>query len=114
MGEVLPLPTIGGVFLDAARPARALRVSWHADSGVVVLSVWDGPRCTGTVRVSVEDVPELIRSLSLQLGPQPGPPPIPQPGPQAGPQPGPQSGPPVGQPAAPQVGPQAVPEPGPS
>jgi hypothetical protein len=73
MGEVRPLPTLGGVFLDAARPARALRVSWHADTGVVVVSVWDGPRCTGTVQVSTDDVPELIHSLALGLGPPTSP-----------------------------------------
>lgn len=67
MGEVRPLPTLGGVFLDARRPARALRVSWHADTGVVVVSVWDGPRCTGTVQVPADDVPELIHSLALGL-----------------------------------------------
>ena len=74
MGEVRPLPTLGGVFLDAHRPARALRVSWHADTGVVVLSVWDGARCTGTVHVPAADVPELIHSLALGLGPVPQPP----------------------------------------
>ena len=71
MGEVRPLPTVGGVFLDAGRGERALRVSWHADAGVVVISLWDGPRCTATVQVRAADVPELIHSLALGLTPAP-------------------------------------------
>ncbi|HVQ95435.1 MAG TPA: hypothetical protein VMU51_30685 [Mycobacteriales bacterium] len=67
MGEVRPLPTLGGVFFDTRRPARALRVSWHADDDAVVLSIWDGARCTGTIRLLAADVPELIRSLGLGL-----------------------------------------------
>jgi hypothetical protein len=73
MGEVLPLPTVGGVFLDARRAGRALRVSWHADAGLVVISLWDGPRCTATVQVRTADVPELIHSLALGLAPAPQP-----------------------------------------
>jgi hypothetical protein len=69
MGEVRPLPTLGGVFFDSRRAARALRVSWHTDDGVVVLSIWDGPRCTGTVRIPADEVPEVIHSLTLGLGP---------------------------------------------
>jgi hypothetical protein len=67
MGEVRPLPTIGGVVVDAGRPERALRVSWHYDAHLVVLSFWDGPRCSGTVRVAAEDVPDLIHALALGL-----------------------------------------------
>jgi hypothetical protein len=67
VGEVRPLPTLGGVFFDARRAARALRVSWHAEDGMVVLSIWDGPRCTGTVRIPADEVAELIHSLSLGL-----------------------------------------------
>jgi hypothetical protein len=69
VGEVRPLPTLGGVFIDANRAARALRVSWHTDDGIVVLSIWDGPRCTGTVRIPVDEVPDVIRSLTLGLPP---------------------------------------------
>ena len=67
MGEVRPLPTLGGVFFDTRRSARALRASWHTDDDAVVLSIWDGARCTGTIRLLAADVPELIRSLGLGL-----------------------------------------------
>ncbi len=75
MGEVQPLPQLGGVFVDARRAGRALRVSWHTDAGLVVLSLWDGARCTGTLQVPATDVPELIHSLALGLTPAPPPPP---------------------------------------
>jgi hypothetical protein len=71
VGEVRPLPTVGGVFLDARRAWRALRVSSHADARVVVISMWDGPRCIATIQVPAADVPELIHSLALGLGQAP-------------------------------------------
>jgi hypothetical protein len=44
-------------------------VSWHARDGLVVLSLWDGPRCTGTVRVAASDVPVLVEALQAGLRP---------------------------------------------
>jgi hypothetical protein len=79
MGEVRPIPTLGGVFRDARGQGRALRVSWHAEDGMVVLSLWDGARCTGTVRVATHDVPALIEALGSGLGPVAPPPPPPPP-----------------------------------
>jgi hypothetical protein len=71
MGEVRPIPTLGGVVRDVRGAGRALRVSWHHEDGLVVLSLWDGPRCTGTVRVAATDAPALIEAL--QVGLQRGP-----------------------------------------
>lgn len=67
MGEVRPLPALGGVFSDARGHGRTLRVSWHTDEGLVVLSLWDAGRCTGSVRLGPGDVPELIHALALGL-----------------------------------------------
>ena len=39
----------GEVFLDARGADRALRVSWHGEADVVVLSLWRGGACTGHV-----------------------------------------------------------------
>jgi len=64
MGEVRPIPRLGGVVADARGKGRALRVSWHAEAGIVVLSLWDGARCTGTVRVPAAEVPALIEALA--------------------------------------------------
>ena len=69
MGEVRPIPTLGGVVRDVRGAGRALRVSWHDEDGLVVLSLWDGPRCTGTVRIAAADVPALIEALQLGLRP---------------------------------------------
>jgi hypothetical protein len=95
MGAVRPIPRLGGVVRDARGGGRALRVSWHGEDGLVVLSLWDGARCTGTVRIAAGDVPALVEALQLglQLGlrpPQLGPPPEPDDprtfyGPDAGP-----------------------------
>jgi len=67
MGEVRPIPRLGGVVRDVRGGGRALRVSWHAEDGVVVLSLWDGARCTGTVRLAAADVPVLVEALELGL-----------------------------------------------
>jgi hypothetical protein len=74
MGEVRPIPMLGGVVGDVRGRGRALRVSWHGEDGLVVLSLWDGTRCTGTVRVATGDVPALIEALQIGLRPAPPPP----------------------------------------
>jgi hypothetical protein len=79
MGEVRPIPTLGGVVRDVRGAGRALRVSWHHEDGLVVLSLWDGPRCTGTCRVAGHDVPTLVEALQVGLRPEPLTPESPQP-----------------------------------
>ena len=61
--SVTPLPTAGEVFLDARGSDRALRVSWHAEASIIVLSLWHGDTCTGSFRLPAEDVPDLIDAL---------------------------------------------------
>ncbi len=67
MHSASQLPTSGEVFLDARGGARALRVSWHAEAGVVVLSLWRDGTCAGTFRLSIDEVPELIDLLRAGL-----------------------------------------------
>jgi hypothetical protein len=62
-----PLPTVGEVFLDARGGARALRVSWHHEDGLVVLSLWREGLCSGSFRLGVDEVPELIDVLRRGL-----------------------------------------------
>ena len=64
MPAVRPLPESGSIFLDARGGDRALRVSWHHESGLVVLSLWRDNVCSGSFRLAVDEVPELIRMLS--------------------------------------------------
>ena len=52
------------IVLDRRGDGRALRVTWHHEASVVVLSVWRQDRCSGTVQVASEDVPALIAVLT--------------------------------------------------
>jgi hypothetical protein len=40
-----------------------MRVSWHPEADVVVLSLWRGPTCAGSFRLRIEEVPQLIDVL---------------------------------------------------
>ena len=63
MTAVRPLPRSGSIFFDARGGDRALRVSWHDEDGLVVLSLWRENVCAGTFRLAVDEVPELIALL---------------------------------------------------
>ena len=67
MATARPLPATGEIFLDARGDDRALRVSWHYDTDLVVLSLWRDNVCTGSFRLTVEEVPELIAMLRSGL-----------------------------------------------
>jgi hypothetical protein len=73
MPDPTVLPVRGEVVVDARGGGRALRVSWHPEHGVVVLSVWRGHVCVGTVQVDKEEVPHLVdvlvRGLAAGAGP---------------------------------------------
>lgn len=62
-GEMVALPASGEVLVDTRGGDRALRVSWHHDLGVVVLSLWREERCVGTFRLSAAEVPALVNAL---------------------------------------------------
>ena len=62
-----PLPEVGSVFLDARGADRALRVSWHSEADLVVLSVWRENVCVATFRLAVDEVPALIATLTAGL-----------------------------------------------
>lgn len=67
MATARPLPEAGSIFLDARGGDRALRVSWHHESGLVVLSLWRDNVCAGSFRLAVDEVPELIDMLRQGL-----------------------------------------------
>jgi hypothetical protein len=67
MATARPLPEKGSVFLDARGGDRALRASWHTEAGLVVLSLWHGNVCSGSFRLSVAEVPDLIEALRSGL-----------------------------------------------
>jgi hypothetical protein len=64
---VSPLPVHGDVIVGRDAVGKVLRVSRHAESDRVVLSIWDGGRCAATLRLAAADVPELVRVLAGTL-----------------------------------------------
>ncbi len=62
-----PLPALGSIHLDSRGDDRALRVSWHSEADLVVLSIWRDNVCSASFRLSVEEVPELIEMLRSGL-----------------------------------------------
>ncbi|MDQ3484065.1 MAG: hypothetical protein M3445_01405 [Actinomycetota bacterium] len=62
----------GEVFLDARGNGRAMRLTWHHEADLVVLSMWRGGTCTGTFRMAREDVNEFIDALVDGLRDAPG------------------------------------------
>lgn len=65
--QLSPLPPTGEVFLDARGGERTLRVSWHHEAGLVVLSLWREGSCAGTFRLDVAEVPALVDLLRAGL-----------------------------------------------
>lgn len=55
-------------FTDHRGVVRRMRVAWHPERGVVVLSLWQGDGCTGTFRLPIADAPRLIALLAEDLG----------------------------------------------
>ena len=66
--DAAPLPRLGEVFFDVRGDSRSMRLSWYADTGVAVFSIWQGGTCTGTFRLPMDDLARMIESL--RRGPQ--------------------------------------------
>jgi hypothetical protein len=67
VSAVRPFPEAGSIFLDARGGDRALRVSWHEEAGLVVLSLWRDNVCAGSFRLAIDEVPDLIEILRSGL-----------------------------------------------
>ena len=67
MAAARPLPLQGSIFRDARGGDRALRVSWHHESSLVVVSLWRDNVLAGSFRLAVDEVPELIDVLRAGL-----------------------------------------------
>ena len=57
----------GAVFLDRRGEDRSLRVTWHQEQLLVVLSLWRDNVCAGTFRLAADEVPDLIALLRKGL-----------------------------------------------
>ena len=66
MKNLRALPTRREVFID--QRSAGLRVTWHPEQDLLVLSVWHDDRCVGTFRMPVQDVPRLSGLLTAALG----------------------------------------------
>lgn len=64
---VLQLPVRGQWAWDVRGEGRAARISAHAEEGVVNLSVWRHDTCVGTVRLSPDEVANLVTGLTEGL-----------------------------------------------
>jgi hypothetical protein len=62
-GNVVALPSSGQIIADQRGGGRWMRVTWHDEAGVVVLSLWRETGCIGTVRVDRSQVPALVTAL---------------------------------------------------
>src|SRR5215831_2500761 len=65
--DAAPLPRLGEVFFDVRGSSRSMRLSWYADTGIAVFSIWQGGTCTGTFRLPMDDLPRLMDSLRRGL-----------------------------------------------
>src|SRR5690242_9456472 len=70
--DAAPLPRLGEVFFDVRGKTRSMRLSWYADTGIAVFSIWQGGTCTGTFRLPMDDLPRLMDSLRRGLPGGPG------------------------------------------
>lgn len=57
----------GEVFLDARGNGRALRLTWHNEVHLVVLSLWRDGLCAATFRLSKDDVNDFIDAMVTGL-----------------------------------------------
>jgi hypothetical protein len=78
--DAAPLPRQGEVFFDVRGSARSMRLSWYADTGVAVFSIWQAGTCTGTFRLPMTDLPRMIATLNAGPAPRPADAPFEAPG----------------------------------
>ena len=65
--EVVALPVGGKILADARGGDRWMRVTWHDEADLVVLSLWRGDACVATFRLTPEQVPALVNDLVAGL-----------------------------------------------
>ena len=70
MSDAAPLPRLGEVFFDVRGNSRSMRLSWYADTGVAVFSIWQAGMCTGTFRLPIADLSRMIEILERGPSPQ--------------------------------------------
>ena len=71
--DAAPLPRLGEVFFDVRGSSRSMRLSWYADTGISVFSIWQGGTCTGTFRLPQDELARLIDALQRGMYHDPNP-----------------------------------------
>jgi hypothetical protein len=74
MTVVQAFPAHGGVVFDLRDDGRNLRVNWHHEHDMVVLSTWRHGSCIATCQVDRSDVPGLVGQFVEGLAFVPAPP----------------------------------------
>jgi hypothetical protein len=67
MSTVSPLPFAGGVFQDSRDDNRWLRVSWHDELRMFVVSIWHIDRCVAAFQLDAADVPGVMQALMAAI-----------------------------------------------
>jgi hypothetical protein len=63
MADILPLPRLGDMFVDARGEDRTMRVSLHPDRGLIVVSLWSGATCRASFRLPLDEAARLSQVL---------------------------------------------------
>ena len=58
VGEIIALPAPRREWFADAR-GRSLRMTWHEDAQVLVVSIWQRDRCIGTFHLNPQDAARL-------------------------------------------------------
>ena len=61
--RVVAFPASGELIPDQRGDGRWMRVTWHPEADVVVLSLWRENACVGTLRLECHEVPALVAAL---------------------------------------------------
>jgi hypothetical protein len=64
MAEVTPFPKVGTIFVDRRDPSRSLRLSWHPELSLFVLSVWRGEVCLASFQLMPADAARLVGEVT--------------------------------------------------
>ena len=65
--SVVPFPSDKWTWESARGRSRAVRVSPHAEAGLLTVSFWRDDRCAGTVRLTPAEAASLVGRLTSAL-----------------------------------------------
>jgi hypothetical protein len=63
VAEVTPLPSTGSVFIDPRDNRRSMRLSWHAEAGVFVVSLWRDDACVASFPLAAAEAARFVHTM---------------------------------------------------